>query len=97
MSVGTSRTWALCSGQGHTVEGGFKVLMVGLESNTASVGLLLPLSAAANTEFLIVLTAPQKPFSSTGTLLVFVQEMLQRSHSQRATLPVVNGIKLFYI
>jgi len=44
-------------------------------------------------EFLTVFTSPQKPFWSTGTEVVFVQEMLRGIHFQYATLPVVNGIK----
>lgn len=87
----------LCSAQGHTVECDLKALMVGLKSYMAPLGLLLSLSAGANTEFLTVLTTPQKPFWPTGTEFVFVQEMLWCVRFQHATLPGVNGIKWFYV
>lgn len=97
MSVGTIKTWLLCSVQGHTAECDLKALMVGLKSYRTSLGLLLSLSAGANIEFLIVFPPPQKPFWSTGTDFFFVQEMLQCVRFQYAALPVVNGIKCFYI
>lgn len=72
MSVGTIKTWVLCSAQGHTAECDLKALMLGLMSYRTSLGLLLPLSAGANIEFLIVFTSLQKPFGATKTKLVCV-------------------------
>lgn len=87
----------LYSAQGHIAECDLKALMVGLMSYRTSLGLLLPLSAGANIEFLIIFTSPQKPFGAARTELVFVQEMLQCFHFQYATLHVVNEIQLFYV
>lgn len=70
-----------------------KAIMVDLNSYTVSLGLLLPLAAGANLDFLLVFTVPQKPFWSTGTEFEFVQEMLWCIHFQHSTLYVLNGIK----
>lgn len=71
MSVGIIKTGVLCSAQRHSAQCDLKALMLGLMSYRTSLGLLLPLSAGANIEFLIVFTSPQKPFGAARTELVF--------------------------